>query len=216
MIRILFRLFKKRFIELSTKEIFQNQKKPDYLARAEFVFIDSNGKRYFRYTDGGDIPVIRWAKLQELLALLSMGLNSNELDLIIDFMELSLSQPKSALSQIGFGITELKRRRKDIVHKELMLEMMGVLLIREDQTNHNEVWSQTDEDDKINQFKKDIAVGGLADFFGKARLKEYIPYLESITEELPELLERSERLTTLMNKKVLEYTTALVSSNSAT
>lgn len=213
MIRLLFKLFHKRFIELSTQEIFMNQKKPDYLAKTEFVFIDSNGKKYFRYVDGGDIPVVRWAKLQEFLAMLSMGMNANELELIIDFMELSLSSPKSALSQIGFGITELKRRRKDIVHKELMMEMIGVLLIREDQSNHCEVWSQSDEDEKISQFKKDIELGGLADFFAKAHLQEYIPYLTSIKSELSELLERSERLTTLMNQKVLEYISDLGSSN---
>lgn len=204
MLRILFNLFRKQFLHFA----FHSQSKPSHLAKTEFCFIDSNGKRYYRFTNDSDLPIERWSKIQELLAQLGMALNNIELKTIIEFMDISFNNPKKPdLAAIGYSIQELKFRQKAIVHKPLMMELMGAMLIREDQLPH--VWDNELEQEKLTQFSKDIASGGIADFFEKARLGEYIPYLNGIKKELPELLEETDRVMEKLNLKMKEFTSDL-------
>ncbi len=118
--------------------------------------------------------------------MLRAGVSESEFDLILEAMEKALnSGKKSELAQIGHCIIEFKKRKELIFHPEIMFDIAALRYIREDELPHKidpEIHKQ-----KIKQFMKD-SEGGLYDFFYKAGLNRYIPYLEKSENDWDEYI----------------------------
>ena len=169
--RYLFNLFKTDFLKM----VFDEQSKPVNFDLLEAKFVDSNGKKYFKYKDDFDIPILRKGKLEQLLQELRSGISGDELGMFLDAMDKSLNKGQADVAKIGFIITEMRDRKELLLHPDILFEMVTVLYIREDENP-----ALIDEEihvEKYNQFKKD-SQGGLYDFFYGAGLKRYIPYLK--------------------------------------
>ena len=176
MIKLLFKLFKKQFLKFA----FSHQSKPVNFDRLEYIFIDSNGFRYYKFTKDDDIPILRKGRLEQYLKELQLGLSSDNLESILSYMEKALDGGnKPSIAKIGHAIEEIRNRRQILLHPEIMFNMVASLYIREDE-NPARVDEEIHED-KVNQFKKDSA-GGLYDFFYSAGLNAYIPYLEKLKD----------------------------------
>lgn len=183
MLKIIFNLFKPYFIKLA----FNSQQKPVDKTMLIWNFIDSNGKRYYRFVDDFDLPIKRFGYIQKCLNELSCGISLDNLSEILVAMQAAINQkdPKGKMSPniglIGHFIEELQNRKTYLLPMDIMFDMSATLYMREDE-NPAEMDMEIHRQ-KREQFEKDSAEG-LRDFFYKAGIRKYIPYLESFTDEL--------------------------------
>jgi hypothetical protein len=196
MIKLLFRLFRRRFLQLA----FYNQAKPasDFFAKTELAFWDSNGKRYYRFLNDTDIPILRMGKLQRILLEYNLRMDTKDLNTFLDAMQEALDKIVNEsqkgklknLAWIGHLVEEMRRRKEFIIEPDLLMELAAILYIREDE--NPAVIDDSLQMEKIEQFKKDVSGGpgsGLYDFFLMAGLPAYIPYLNTLSDNLEELMD---------------------------
>lgn len=184
--RRLFNLFKTDF----KKYLFDEQGKPPSFDLLETIFVDSNGKQYYRYKDDFDIPILRKGKLEQLIKELNYGISKDEMTLFLDAMEKALNKGQADVSKIGFLVTQMRERKEILIHPEILFEMVTTLYIREDENP-----TLIDEEihaDKFQQLKKD-SQGGLYDFFYTAGLQKYIPYLTKLEDDWSLYLVKAQR-----------------------
>jgi hypothetical protein len=85
------------------------------------------------------------------------------------------------LAQIGFLVGEMRKRKEMLIHPDVMMELAGAVLIREDQ-NPGE-WNAEFEQKKVEAFKKAYQGKELYDFFVLAGLSQYFPNMEYLEED---------------------------------
>src|SRR3990167_4205337 len=129
MIKIFYRLFKKDILRL----VYAEQSKPKDFTDMELAFIDSNGKRYYKYKDEMDMPLKRWAMLQQFFGELTMVMTHGELMRITDAMQTALGGKDRDIAMIGFLIKEIKNRCEMLLHEEILFRIVACLYIREDE-----------------------------------------------------------------------------------
>ncbi len=182
--RRLFNLFKSDFLKFA----FDEQSKPVDFNNLETIFLDSNGKKYFRYKDDFDIPILRKGKLEQLIKELGYGISKDELTMFLDAMEKALDKGQADVAKIGFIITEMRDRKDILIHPDILFEMVTTLYIREDE--NPAVIDEEIHAEKYEQLKKD-SQGGLYDFFYTAGLTTYIPYLTKLKDDWNLYLEKA-------------------------
>ena len=183
MIKLLFKLFKDDFLKLA----FHEQSKPIDFDTLEMKFIDSNGKKYYSFSKDDDIAILRKGRLELHLKELQMGLSSDNLDAILDYMEKALNKGQSPdIAKIGHAIIEIRNRKQTLIHPEILFNLVATLYIREDENPG--LIDEEIHDQKVQQFKKD-SQGGLYDFFYNTGLGEYIPYIKSLESDWTEFWE---------------------------
>jgi hypothetical protein len=166
--------------------------KSDTLKGTEFVFVDAQGRKYFRFVDDLDIPVIRKGQIQMFLTELSRGLDAGETTMFLDNMEkqieAALSQPKNIpqvskyLASLMHLVGEIKLRKDNILHPTLLMDMAAVIYIREDENPFE--FDRTIHNEKVATFTKDVSERiGLYNFFVQAKLTAYIPYLKELEQD---------------------------------
>lgn len=175
-LRILYHWFPESFHKL----VFMSQRKPDGFDKLEMAFVDSEGRKYFKYMNDMDAPLTRLKAFEMKIKELQAGLSRDNLTMIIDAMEAALKEKdprgnmQPNIAMIGHLVTEMKNRKENLIDPEIMFEMVAYLYIREDETP-----TKIDDDihsQKIAQFKKDSETG-LHDFFVTAGLRQYLPFL---------------------------------------
>ena len=204
MIRLLFRWFKPQFIKMA----FETQSKKQWLKDTEFAFIDSDGRRYYRFIDDMNIPIMRKGHIERLLVELNAKLSWSELNLFIDAMKKRIDDITNSnaikgriqgLAHISLLVEEMSNRQKLILHPELLFEIAAATYIREDEDP-----TQIDieiEKQKVEQFKKDTAKGGgLYDFFYKAGLNEFMPTFKELKENFTEYMEEAKTIIAMQEK----------------
>lgn len=178
---------------------FNQQSKPKGFSDLTEAFIDSKGKRYYTWVNEFNMPILRFNKLQEHILELQNCFTGNELTKFFDAMETALDDSMNAktekgtvknIGKIGFLIKEARMRKEMLVHPEILFAMTAAIYIREDQDPT--VWDQSEEEEKIEQFKVD-SQGGLADFFYSRGLKDYIPYLRDFKGDWETLFQQWEQ-----------------------
>lgn len=159
--------------DIAVKYAFNSQSisKDQVFAKMKPAFIDSEGKRYFEFTDLYDMPLPRHDELQIILIEIANRISYDDLDNFIA-IGLKIVDEKKKISEISFMLQALKRRRELLYDPYLMFKLCAAIYIREDQDPT--IWDDELEKKKIIQFKKDFA-GGLYDFFHKAGLAKYLP-----------------------------------------
>ena len=212
MIRLLFRWFKPQFIKLA----FETQSKKQWLKDTEFAFIDSEGRKYYRFINDMDIPIIRKGNLERLLIEANSKLSRSELNMFLDAMSKTINdvidtsnQKKKVegIAKIMHLIEEMKRREEMIIHPELMFEIVSALYIREDEDPAT--WDEDIHTKKVSQFKKD-SKAGLYDFFHQSGLATYLPSLPQLKENLPKYMEE----TLAMMEKHYQYLISILEEDS--
>lgn len=186
MIRLLFLIFKKRFLQLA----FNSQSKKIGLENMQQVFIDSNGARYFSLPDDLDLPIARGKEVQKRIQLIQASMSEPNLRLFLEAMKKALGDGKKPdVAVIGFLVIELEKRLGIYVDMDLLFDTVALAYIREDEKV--EIIDSVIHKEKIEQFKKD-SQGGLYDFFYSAGLIGFIPYAAKSPEEWSEFFEKSE------------------------
>jgi hypothetical protein len=168
--RFFYWLFKSQIKKIQ----FSEQSKKVGFEKLAFVFTDSNGKDYYRYTN--DLEILE----------IESGLSGNELERIINAIDAAINEKDKKgmmspnIGKIGFLIQEIKNRKEILIHPELLFEAVAILYIREDEDPA--IVDREILKEKIEQLKKD-SVEGLYDFFYTSGLSTYIPFLEKSPEE---------------------------------
>lgn len=168
----------------------------ELLKGTEFAFVDGIGRKYYRYIDDMEIPIIRKGQIQLFVTELSRCLDKDEIGLFMKALETqieaALSQPKNVaqvskyLATISHLVTEMKLREDNILHPVLLMDMAAIMFIREDENpfefNHNL------HKEKVETFRNDVSEKiGLYDFFVQARLDAYIPFLKESRQGFKDL-----------------------------
>ena len=167
---------------MKLRNLFRKKDAP-YRHQLEFLF-KQDGHSYYKFQDDKALPVIRMIELDALMELRSMGMSGQELDKIIEQMEKcvfeGMGNPKS-VSQIAFLIHCIKERRSMILHRDIMLNMASLLIVRDDEDVT--VVDQIIKKQKLEAFEKKAEGGASAyDFFTNAAL-ERLSLLENISKE---------------------------------
>lgn len=206
------------FKEAALKFAFTQQGKPKDFSGLTQVFIDSEGKRYFKYNVETDFPYERFSALQICMAELRSKISSIELQEFLEAMDKELlnlvSQDKkgiSGASKIGWLIGELKWRSENLIHLDLLYQFAAVIYIRQDEDPAKV--DKAIEREKIEQFKKDCAAleGGTWDFFFRAPFRDFMPSNVLSEESWNEYLTTSS-LRMRAWKKMMDFSTSQISS----
>lgn len=138
------------------------------------------GVNYYKFNSGGDIPIVRFEKMQIHVMELDARLSKREFDLLTDICTSSLDKAINTAKQSGriadlqsaqWAIVEMKSRRENLMfHPEIMLELAALQLIRQDE-NPFEI-SEAIHKEKIALFRER---GGSEDFFIRAGWMDYLP-----------------------------------------
>jgi hypothetical protein len=205
-LKLLYRWFPEQFHKL----VFLSQAKPNDFDKLEFVFVDSNGKRYFRYMSDMEAPIPRLKAFEMKFKELTAGISRETMDLIITAMESALKETdgrghmKPNIAMIGHLITEMRNRKENLIDPEIMMEMVAYLYIREDENP-----ALIDEDihsQKVKQFFKDSQTG-LYDFFVAAGLSQYLPFLKQSGADWETIFTTMKAEATALRQQLLAYST---------
>ena len=201
MFRLLYLLFRKQF----NRVIYSQQSKPQDKSSMIIAFIDSDGRRYYKWNDEMEMPLMRWAKLQVFFGELTMCMNSKELLSICDGIEKAMNADTRDLAMVGFLVKEMRNRTTLLLHEEILFRIVTALYVREDEQAGK--WDADIEEQKIEQFRKDSREG-LYDFFYNAGIGKFVPYWEKCKGDLETLLEMSLTKVKAMERLLGAYSSA--------
>jgi len=155
----------------------------------EFSFMDSNGHRYFRYTDDLNMPMVRKGVVNEFMTKLTICLTDKELGEYLTIMKACHQELLTAgklvskpFAIIGYYLTEMEERKNMRIHPELCFDLCATVFVREDE-KETDKYDWRIHEEKVEQFKRDSA-SGLHDFFFISGWQEYIPYAFSSPTDL--------------------------------
>ena len=183
--------------------------KPKEHAQLEYCFTDLNGINYNRYAKNTAIPVERYGKIMEYQMWMSSGLSSAELDKLIDAAEKAIGdgikKDTKNISKVGAILYQMRERKNMVIHSELILNFVAVQVIREDE--NPEKFDAEIHQQKVEQFKKEIAAGNSHAFFFNLGLSK----LNSLYDMSPSEWERYWQESQAELKVTQEWLTKLTS-----
>jgi len=199
---LLYKWFPKEFNQL----VWDSTYKPKKNQGLKYAFT-CEGHRYYVYETLFEMPVERLGRAQDFVLQLQRMVSESELDKFLEAMESALFESTSGeklkgLSKIGFLIGEMKERKKLLLHPEIMMELSGCMLIREDQDPG--VWDAEFEQKKIETFRKNYKGKGLYDFFVLGGLNQFFPNFSSFEKDWEIYWEMAQARLKALNKTV-EY-----------
>jgi hypothetical protein len=168
------------------KILFSQQKKSPDL---EFMFVDSNGKRYFRYKSDMMMPMVRKGVIDHFMTKLTTSLTDKELNEYLTIITTNLDEMMNAgklkskpFSLIRVSVEQMQERQKVMLHPELCWDLCAIVYIREDEIE-GDTYNDEIHNEKVSQFKKDSRTG-LHDFFFMSGWQAYLPYSSISPNEL--------------------------------
>lgn len=198
--KLLYKWFPKEFNQL----VWDSTYKPKKNQGLKYAFT-CEGHRYYVYESLFEMPVERLGRAQDFVLQLQRMVSESELDKFLEAMESALFESTSGeklkgLSKIGFLIGEMKERKKLLLHPEIMMELSGCMLIREDQDPG--VWDAEFEQKKIEIFRKNYKGKGLYDFFVLGGLNQFFPNFSSFGKDWETYWEMAQARLKALNKTV--------------
>lgn len=194
------------------KLAFNGQRHPIDPANLEEVFVDSNGLKYYKFKREIDAPYVRFAQLQEYLYQAERKLNKRELKLYLDACKHQIQTVLQNTSHIDKMVGELARLsviiedmeilEEQVLHPELMMDIVACLYIREDEDPA--IVDDKIHQEKIAQFSKD-SQGGLYDFFYKAGLGKYFTGFELLSKDFENLYQFSSAKMETIREKLSRF-----------
>lgn len=154
------------------RQFAKYQQKRDKGGKPELIyaFTDSDGNRYYTWTENDMIPVCRYQKLQNLIMHLELNLAPKQLDELNEAIQTQLQKLMSAKNdteraKIGAKLAaytnEIGMRKEYCMPAELMTEIAAVYAVRQDEKADEVV--ERIQSEKVDQFNADIKKG--VDFF---------------------------------------------------
>jgi len=165
------------------KYAFHHQSKPkdEIFSKMQFSFIDSNGLKYYTWSDKFDMPIQRAEQLQIVLQEISARVDRETLDDWIDAtkkMTMESDKDKALLNVIRM-LDALSDRMDISFDEDLLLKLACVSYV--DESQDPRYWDEEYEQKKFKRLEQD-AKTGLYDFFVKGGLTTYLPtYIDSLT-----------------------------------
>lgn len=106
--------------------------------------IDDQGRMYYEFPgDAMNLPVARLMKQKEYMEWLSAGINQNNLHMLLTATQehlveaLKVTQDKKkfakAMAKVNALISQIDQRREQIIPLDLFINMLAVMLVREDE-----------------------------------------------------------------------------------
>lgn len=198
------------FSKAVLKVYFNSQSKKSGFENMDKAFVDSEGKIYYVPKNDFDYPLSRSKELQKRLKRIDSGLSDSELKRIFEVIKKALNGGKNPdIARIGYAVTEFELREEVFIHEDLWFDLIALKYVREDEPIAVVDW--TIHEEKIKQFRKD-STGGLYDFFYKAGLMRFIPYLEKLESDWDVYMDQSTARLKAMEKMNEQYLTGLNSS----
>ena len=156
-------------------QFLSNQFKPVGFEQLELSFLDSNSKKFYKFTDKMALPLERWAHLNKYLALYERGLSGEALDELLDAMEQAIeggitNPKKKSAAKIGAIIHQMRWRKGMIVPTELLYNILAVQLVREDE--NIEAFDNEMQMKKVEQLKIEVEKFGCGFFLPFKELKK--------------------------------------------
>ena len=156
-------------------QFLSNQFKPVGFEQLELSFLDSNSKKFYKFTDKMALPLERWAHLNKYLALYERGLSGEALDELLDAMEQAIEDgitnpKKKSAAKIGAIIHQMRWRKGMIVPTELLYNILAVQLVREDE--NIEAFDNEMQMKKVEQLKLEVEKFGCGFFLPFKELKK--------------------------------------------
>ena len=153
---------------------FSHQSKT-YKENMEFVFTDSQNRKYFAFPDLKKLPLPLLEKLNELQEQLTSKIPGRDLDSwIVKVEEVLNGHSEKKVTDTGYWLGVLKERRSILFDPTLLTEIAALLYIREDENPC--VYNKELHKEKFELLWSDSQEGmKLYDFFQQAGLKGYIP-----------------------------------------
>ncbi len=132
------------------------QNNPMQLADLEYAFTTTNGTRYYRFPNGIQLPMERYAKLQQYMVWISSALDGTELGSLLDLADKAivkgLEDTKEA-ARVAAIIGQIRDRNNKIHHIELMYNYLAVQFVREDEAPT--VFNNQIQMEKVMEFRED-------------------------------------------------------------
>ncbi len=132
------------------------------------AFSDLEGHTYYRVHQEMSLPIERVPYLMAFWEQLLNGVTNSELrqiiDIIEDNLEKSLKDPKhKAAAKIGACTAEIKYRLDNILHAQLIYDVLAISLFRDDEDPHT--FNEAIHVEKIAAFKEIQKKKGAYNFF---------------------------------------------------
>ncbi len=185
-IKLIYWLFERQF----NKVYFSKQSKKKGFENMKKVFVDSNGSSYYSVENDFDMPLDRIRAIEICVLGIMAGMDNAEMKLFRESMKKAINGGnKPNVAHIGHLLIELERREEMLLHPDLMFNLVAFKYVREDEDSSvvdKEIHAQ-----KVAQFKKD-SKDGLYDFFYRAGLSQYMPYLTKLESDWEEYWRTSE------------------------
>ena len=183
MIKLIYKLFKRKLNKLVFEE---NIIHANWKDKCKVYYIDGNGLSYYQYINPLDLPTERYEYLIGLVSVYEMGFNTKDYKSFLESFEKEINETVNNPDHRGKGLAkimtlvhELSTRSEIRLEPTTLLEMMAVVLIREDE--NPELIDHKVLDSKVEQFKKDKKHYS-AGFFLQAGLNTYVPSLVQLQE----------------------------------
>lgn len=206
MIKWLYNKYKSDFIKLYQEEC---RPKGDF-SQMEYRFTDSNGKKYYGYSDKMAMSFDRFGALNEFYIWWSNGLSENSLNDLLDIADKALETGIIRMEagkrvnaiKIGAVLNELRTRKDMVRHVELVYNIIACQLIREDEDLFS--YSAKIQLEKVEHFKKEVENNNA--FF--LHMKEYKQLFNSAIMSPEEFLKYAQD-SEVIQKEILERLQAL-------
>lgn len=197
MINWLYKKYKDQFIKLYLEET----KAKGSFKGMEYKFTDSNGLKYYGYTDKMNMSFDRFGKLNEFYTWWSNGLSGEELAELIDLADKALENGLVTMEKgkrvnairIGAILNEIRTRKDMVKPMDLVYNILACQIIREDE--ELSTYNEGIQKEKVKQFKEEPA------FF--LHMKEFTQLFNSVImspEEFIKYAKESEEA----NRRIME------------
>jgi len=185
---------------------WKKKKNAPLKANLVYAFTDDDGFKYYKFSEGIGMPLIRLFKIQDFMAWMVRGLTADNIKEIAERMDVLLSEGIRTGrngAKLGVLISELTDRNERSVPVEIVYNYLACYYVREDEEPND--YNDQVQKEKVIAFKKSAECGTLDGFFFALteykRLSELLATTsnswESIVEESQAQAERMEKLMTI-------------------
>jgi hypothetical protein len=189
--------------------IFKRNKPKRYNHEAEvkdklvFAF-EAEGHKYYRFPNELSLPFFRFAAAMSLLERLSSGISGGEMDKVLEVMEKALgkglSAPKNA-STVAACIHALRERQESVIHKDLLINIAAIWIVRDDETTTGEVNPKIHEN-KCQLFEKLAEKEGEHGFFISLAIERLHPLLSMSAQDFNDLWKHNTAQMSVLNNQM--------------
>ncbi len=125
-----------------------------------YSFTDLEGNSYYKFPKDLEMPIERFAKVQEYLTWLHKGVDKEEHRSLLKLGKVSMAagfKHPEEISTVGWVFTELENRCKMVLHDELFYNIIAAQVVRGDESPGK--WNHEIQMQKVEAFKELDSLG---------------------------------------------------------